>query len=52
LQRLGLVIILLFGTASLSDYPLRVPSLACLFALAVLWIGCTLPKSQSMDPAN
>ena len=33
----------------LSDYPLRVPSLAWLFVLAALWASCTLPKSQPLD---
>jgi O-Antigen ligase len=46
--RLGLVMMLLSALASVSDYPLRVPSLASLFTLAVLWASCTLPKSQSL----
>jgi O-antigen ligase len=37
--RLGLGIILIFALASLSDYPLRVPALACLAVVAALWIG-------------
>ena len=43
---LGLVVILLAAMASLGDYPLRVPSLACFFAVAVLWACCPLPKNQ------
>ena len=35
--RMGLVTILLLAIASLSDYPLRVPSLSCLFVLSALW---------------
>lgn len=37
LGRLGLFVILLLGLASITDYPLRVPSLACLFAIAAVW---------------
>lgn len=37
----GLTIVLLFAVASWSDYPLRVPSLACLFVLACLWASNT-----------
>jgi O-antigen ligase len=44
--RLGLAVILLCALASMGDYPLRVPSLACLFVVALLWIGCPLPKNQ------
>jgi O-antigen ligase len=43
---LGMVVILLAALASFSDYPLRVPSLACFFAVAVLWACCPLPKNQ------
>jgi O-antigen ligase len=44
--RLGLAVILLSALASLADYPLRVPSLACLFVVALLWIGCPMQKNQ------
>lgn len=44
--RLGLVMLMLAGLASISDYPLRVPSLASLLTLALLWTGCSLPKSH------
>lgn len=37
LSALGLILMGLIAVASLVDYPLRVPSLACLFALAALW---------------
>lgn len=40
LVRLGYVLIGLAALGSLGDYPLRVPSLAALFAVAVLWAGC------------
>lgn len=36
--RLGAVVILLLALASISDYPLRVPSLACFFVVAVVWL--------------
>jgi O-antigen ligase len=35
--RLGIFVILIFAIASITDYPLRVPSLMCLMVLAVLW---------------
>lgn len=38
LVRLGAVIILILCLGSLYDYPLRVPSLACLFAVASVWL--------------
>lgn len=37
LMRMGLCLILLSALASISDYPLRVPALSCLLAVAVLW---------------
>lgn len=39
LARLGGAMLLLFALASVTDYPLRVPSLACLAALALAWIS-------------
>lgn len=38
LSRLGLAIIVVLALGSVYDYPLRVPSLACLFSLAVVWV--------------
>lgn len=43
---LGMVVMLLAAVASLGDYPLRVPSLACLFVVAVLWACCPLPQNR------
>lgn len=40
LARLGLLIVLLAALSSVVDYPLRVPSLAALFVVAMLWTGC------------
>ncbi|MEM1132705.1 MAG: O-antigen ligase family protein [Pseudomonadota bacterium] len=36
--RLGAVIAIMLGIASFADYPLRVPSLMCLWVIAVVWI--------------
>lgn len=48
LVRLGFVLIGLAALASLGDYPLRVPSLAALFAVAVLWACCPFDSSRPM----
>lgn len=45
--RLGLAITLLVGLASALDYPLRVPSLSALFAMATLWAGCSIRQNHS-----
>ena len=44
---LGLVIILLYALASMGDYPLRAPSLACVFVVAALWADCRLPLQRA-----
>lgn len=46
LRKAGVVIISLLSLASLTDYPLRNPSLAALFALA--WIWAALPYRLSL----
>ena len=38
LARLGGAIVLILGIGSIYDYPLRTPSLACLFAIAAVWL--------------
>lgn len=40
--RLGAMVLILLGLASFVDYPLRTPSLAAIFAVAVIWTaqGC------------
>ena len=38
IARLGLAIIVILAVGSVYDYPLRVPSLACLFAVAAVWL--------------
>jgi O-antigen ligase len=42
LGRAGIVIVGLLGLASIPDYPLRVPSLACLFVVAAVWMRSAL----------
>jgi O-antigen ligase len=37
--RLGAAIIFIFALASVVDYPLRTPSIACICVIAVLWLG-------------
>lgn len=37
LAGLGIAIILIFAFGSTTDYPLRVPSIACMFVIAALW---------------
>lgn len=49
LARLGAAIIMLCALGSLADYPLRVPSLACYFVVAAIWMSCSLPKNQPFD---
>jgi O-antigen ligase len=44
---LGLVVILLCALASLGDYPLRVPSLACVFVVAALWADGRLARQRT-----
>ena len=46
--RVGLVLVILAAIASISDYPLRTPSLASLFVVAVLWASCPLPKTGTV----
>ena len=47
-RRLGAVIVFILGSASALDYPLRVPSLACLFVVAAAWmvVPVTAPAPQ------
>lgn len=44
LARVGLSIMLMFGLASVVDYPLRAPSLGCFFIVACCWIYAGLPR--------
>ena len=47
LARAGVVVMAIFALASLSDYPLRVPSLSCYFALAAVWAGGLRGRGKS-----
>lgn len=38
--RLGAITIVLLAIGSVGDYPLRSPSLACMFVIAALWLTC------------
>ncbi len=48
LGRVGAVVIAMLATGSIVDYPLRVPSLACLLMLSAMWLAAALrPVEQS-----
>ncbi|WP_323810793.1 O-antigen ligase family protein [Sphingobium baderi] len=48
LGRLGIILVLLLALASLTDYPLRVPALACLMALAFAWVSRMKAEARSL----
>ena len=50
--RLGAVVIFLLAAASIADYPLRVPSLACVFVIACVWVASTDIKSPKNAGTN
>jgi hypothetical protein len=43
--RLGAIVILILALGSIGDYPLRTPTLAAVFAVAVLWLAG--PRSET-----
>jgi O-antigen ligase len=45
-SRLGAVIILILALGSIGDYPLRAPSLACVFVIAALWMAAESSRSR------
>ena len=45
--RLGAVILGMLALASLTDYPLRVPSLSCLFVVAAVWLSAGRKTGRS-----
>lgn len=49
LRRAALASMVLLGLASISDYPLRTPALAALFALCALWLF--MPRTSPGRPA-
>lgn len=46
LGRVGAVVIAILATGSLVDYPLRVPSLACLMMLSAMWLADALRRGE------
>jgi O-antigen ligase len=49
LARLGLVILLLLGMASASDYPLRTPTMSVLLMAALYWLFSARPNARRHD---
>jgi hypothetical protein len=49
--RLGALIILMLALASIADYPLRVPSISCVFAIAVIWLSSWIEPSTDTNKA-
>lgn len=45
--RLGLAIVVILALGSAYDYPLRTPSLACLFAVAVAWLAGRVDRQST-----
>ena len=43
----GAVIILLLGLASIVDYPVRAPAVACLIAIAAVWMAAPMAQKGS-----
>lgn len=50
--RLGAVVSLILGLASIVDYPLRVPSMAVLFAIAIGWMAFPLGIASKQKPVD
>jgi hypothetical protein len=50
LARLGSVLLVTLLVASIADYPLRTPSLACIAVLLMVWIeGAVARKAQDTE---
>lgn len=49
LGRSASMVILLLALASLADYPLRTPSLACFFAISAVWLARAYRRGSSED---
>lgn len=47
---LGATLILILGLASVADYPLRTPSLSCLFVIAAIWLTATGARAPVSAP--
>lgn len=52
LAKLGALIIFMLALASLSDYPLRVPSLASIFVIAAVWMASGGLSSRAIKGAS
>lgn len=48
LSRMASLAILMIGIASFFDYPLRTPTMMCVFALLILWFG----EASRIEPAS
>ena len=51
LYRAGITIVTIIGLASLTDYPLRTPAIACLFVTALLWLPRQVQKVRKFTQA-
>ena len=51
-NQLGLIIIVLIGIVSFSDYPLRTPLLQVYFVVAVVWVSCPTTLNRPMAGAD
>lgn len=49
LAKLGSIVTLIFVLGSFVDYPLRTPSIACVFALAAVWLSGSGQRSANND---
>lgn len=52
LRKAGLIILLILALASLSDYPARMPALACLFVLAAIWAALPIERVVKRKPSR
>ncbi|MES2986266.1 MAG: O-antigen ligase family protein [Pseudomonadota bacterium] len=53
MARMGSVIFIMLGIASVADYPLRVPSMMCFIVVVALWLkSSTAPKATATEVAN
>jgi hypothetical protein len=52
LRKAGLIVLLILALASLSDYPVRTPALACLFVLAAIWAALPIERVAKGKPSE
>jgi O-antigen ligase len=48
-NRLGIVVIILLAIASITDYPIRTPTLSAVFVLAAIWASASQSLFQKSD---